>query len=114
MDSKQKLLVLFCIVTLFAMLIFSLFSDKGLSDYFALKSERDRLVHENIQLKVENDTLYRTIERLRNDPEYIESVARKELGMIKKDEVILTPKNNNSELGAATRKKGDLDDHTEE
>ena len=93
MESKQKTLISFCILTLFAMLLFSLFSDKGLSDFFALKSERDRLVHENIQLKKENDTLYRTIERLRNDPEYIESVARKELGMIKKDEVILTPKN---------------------
>lgn len=77
------------------MLLFSLFGDRGLSDFFVLKSERDRLQHENIQLKQENDTLYRTIERLRNDPQYIESVARKELGMIKKDEVILTPKNNN-------------------
>ena len=93
MDVKQKTLIAFCILALFAMLLFSLFSDKGLSDFFALKSERDRLVHENIRLKEENDTLYRTIERLRNDPEYIESVARKELGMIKKDEVILTPKN---------------------
>ncbi|MBW2177339.1 MAG: septum formation initiator family protein, partial [Deltaproteobacteria bacterium] len=37
------------------------------------------------------DTLYRTIKRLRNDPQYIESVARKELGMIKEDEVILKP-----------------------
>ena len=92
MDSKQKILVSICILTLFAMLLFSLFSDKGLSDFFTLKSERDRLMHDNIRLKAENDTLYRTIERLRNDPEYIESVARKELGMIKKDEVILTPK----------------------
>ena len=92
MDSKYKILISLCIVTLFAMLLFSLFSDKGLSDYFELKGERDRLVLENIQLKEKNDELYRAIERLRNDPEYIESVARKELGMIKEDEVILTPK----------------------
>ena len=91
MDSKQKILISGCIITLFAMLLFSLFSDKGLSDYFELKSERDRLVLENVRLKEKNDELYRTIERLRNDPEYIESIARKELGMIKKDEVILTP-----------------------
>jgi cell division protein FtsB len=90
-DSKYNILISICIIALFAMLLFSLFSDKGLSDYFELKSERDRLVIENIQLKEKNDELYRTIERLRNDPEYIESVARKELGMIKEDEVILTP-----------------------
>jgi len=94
MDNKQKNLIFFCILTLFSMLLFILFSDKGLSDLFKLKSERDRLMNQNVQLKKENDTLYRTIERLRNDPEYIESVARKELGMIKKDEVILKPKNN--------------------
>jgi len=94
MDNKQKILVSFCILTLFSMLLFVLFSDKGLSDLFKLQSERDRLMNQNVQLKKENDTLYRTIERLRNDPEYIESVARKELGMIKKDEVILKPKDN--------------------
>ena len=94
MDNKQKILISFCILILFSMLLFILFSDKGLSDLFKLKSERDRLMNQNVQLKKENDTLYRTIERLRNDPEYIESVARKELGMIKKDEVILKPKNN--------------------
>ena len=94
MDNKQKNLIFFCILTLFSMLLFILFSDKGLSDLFKLKSERDRLMNQNVQLKKENDTLYRTIERLRNDPEYIESVARKELGMIKKDEVILKPKDN--------------------
>ena len=68
MGSKQKILISLCIVTLFAMLLFSLFSDRGLSDYFELKSERDRLVLENIRLKEKNDALYRTIERLRNDP----------------------------------------------
>jgi cell division protein FtsB len=35
--------------------------------------------------------MYRMIERLKNDPEYIESIARKELGMIQKGEVILKP-----------------------
>ena len=94
MDNKQKNLIYFFLLTLFSMLLFILFSDKGLSDLFKLKSERDRLMNQNVQLKKENDTLYRTIERLRNDPEYIESVARKELGMIKKDEVILKPKDN--------------------
>jgi cell division protein FtsB len=69
-----------------------MFSDSGLADYFKLKSDRDRLLQENERLKQENLSLYRTIERLKNDPAYIESIARKELGMIKKDEVILKPK----------------------
>ena len=64
----------------------------GLPIFLNLESEKDRLLQENARLKRENLTMYRTIERLKNDPEYIESIARKELGMIKKGEVILKPK----------------------
>jgi len=80
------------IVLLFSLLLFIMFSDSGLADLFKLRSEKDRLLQENAMLKRENLTLYRTIERLKNDPEYIESIARKELGMIKEGEVILKPK----------------------
>jgi cell division protein FtsB len=93
MKIKQGILFFCCVVCLFAMLFYIIFSDRGLVDLFSLKSERDRLMQENERLKQENLSLFRTIERLRTDPDYIESVARKELGMIKKDEVILTPKN---------------------
>lgn len=93
MNTKQRIFVGISILLLFSLLLFIMFSDSGLADLFKLKSDRDRLVQENERLKQENLSLYRTIERLKNDPEYIESIARKELGMIKKDEVILKPKN---------------------
>lgn len=99
MDNKQQILLSLTILVLFSMLLFILFSDRGLSDLFALRSERDRLRQENMRLQEENDALYRAIERLRSDPEYIESVARKELGMIKKDEVILKPKDSVGDKG---------------
>ena len=91
MSDRQKILLSIVILALFSLLLFIMFSDNGLADLFKLKSEKDRLVQENIRLKRENLTMYRTIERLKNDPEYIESIARKELGMIKKGEVILKP-----------------------
>jgi cell division protein FtsB len=91
MSDKQKILLSIVILLLFSLLIFIMFSDNGLGDLFKLKSERDRLLQENARLKRENLTMYRMIERLKNDPEYIESIARKELGMIKKGEVILKP-----------------------
>ena len=92
MNTRQSVFLALSIVFLFLLLLFIVFSDSGLADLFGLKSERDRLVQENTRLKEENMSLFRTVERLKNDPEYIESIARKELGMIKKDEVILTPK----------------------
>jgi cell division protein FtsB len=92
MSDKQKVLLSIVILLLFSLLLFIMFSDNGLADLFKLKSEKDRLLQENARLKRENLTMYRTIERLKNDPEYIESIARKELGMIRKGEVILKPK----------------------
>jgi len=92
MSDRQKILLSIVILVLFSLLLFIMFSDNGLADLFKLKSEKDRLLQENIRLKRENLTMYRTIERLKNDPEYIESIARKELGMIQKGEVILKPK----------------------
>jgi cell division protein FtsB len=92
MNTKQRIFVGISILLLFCLLLFIMFSDSGLADLFKLKSDRDRLLQENEKLKQENLSLYRTIDRLKNDPEYIESIARKELGMIKRDEVILKPK----------------------
>ncbi len=92
MSDKQKIFLSVVILILFSLLLFIMFSDSGLADLFKLRSEKDRLLQENARLKRENLTMYRTIERLKNDPDYIESIARKELGMIKKGEVILKPK----------------------
>ena len=92
MGDRQKILLSIVILVLFSLLLFIMFSDNGLADLFKLKSDKDRLLQENTRLKRENLIMYRTIERLKNDPEYIESIARKELGMIRKGEVILKPK----------------------
>ena len=92
MSDRQKILLLLAMLGLFSLLLFIMFSDNGLSDLFKLRGERDRLIQENMRLKRENLTLYRTIDRLKNDPAYIESIARRELGMIRKGEVILKPK----------------------
>ena len=92
MSDRQKILLSIVVMALFSLLLFIMFSDNGLADLFKLKSDRDRLLQENARLKQENLTMYRTIDRLKNDPDYIESIARKELGMIRKDELILKPK----------------------
>ena len=71
------------------MLLFIVFGENGLTDLYKLKMEKDNLLKKNDELKKENLSLYREIERLKNDPGYVEDVARKELGVIGKDEVII-------------------------
>jgi cell division protein FtsB len=46
------------------------------------------LCSDNAALSRENLQLYRTIDRLQNDPSYVENVARREMGMIRADELI--------------------------
>jgi cell division protein FtsB len=93
MNTRLTIIVSMGIVLLFAMLLFIVFSDNGLADLYLLKNERDRLIAENRRLTAENLHLYRSIERLKSDPAYIESIARKELGMIRKEEIIIKPRN---------------------
>lgn len=75
-------------MVLFFTALFILYSDKGLFDLRLLDAEKKRLVRENQRLEHENLMLYREIDRVKNDLKYIENVARQELGMVGKDEVI--------------------------
>lgn len=74
------------------MLLFIAFGENSLTDLYKLKMEKDNLSKKNDALKKENLSLYREIERLKNDPSYVEDVARKELGVIGKDEMIIKVK----------------------
>jgi len=90
--SKQNILLALAIIVLFSLLIFTIFGENGLSDLYRIKTERDILLKKNDKLIRENLSLYREIERLKNDPEYVENVARNELGVIGKDEVVIKVK----------------------
>ena len=82
----------FVIAALFSLLLFIMFGENGVADLHMLKMERDNLLKRNAELSQENLSLYREIERLKNDPKYVENVARQELGVIGKNEVIFKVK----------------------
>ncbi len=88
MSSKQQILVSLIIVALFSLLWFVIFGDNGLADLIARQKERDTLVEKNEKLTQQNLSLYREIDRLKNDLKYIENTARQELGLVGKDEII--------------------------
>jgi cell division protein FtsB len=92
MTSKQQVFLCLAILVISSMLLLILFGDHGVADLNLLKSERDALVEKNEKLARENLLVYDKINRLKTDLEYIENVARQELGMIGKDELILKPR----------------------
>ena len=79
------------ILILFSMILLIVFAVFPGAWRHSLRKERDRLVEKNESLARDNLVLYNEIERLKNDDKYIENIARQELGMIGKDEMILKP-----------------------
>jgi cell division protein FtsB len=91
MTKKQHFIISIAVFLLVSLFFFILYSEHGLYDLNLLKKERDVLVENNGQLTQENLFLSVEIDRLENDPKYIENIARQELGMIAEDELILKP-----------------------
>lgn len=61
---------------------------QGMRQIHQLAQKREGLIRENQELNKKNETLYREITRLKQDPLYLEEVARKEFGLVKPNEII--------------------------
>lgn len=92
MGTKQNIFIAFAILLLFSMILFMIFGDYGLADLHIIKQERDSVIEKNEAIDQENLSMYREVYRLEHDLKYVEKVARDELGMIGKDEVIIKTK----------------------
>ena len=93
MTRKLNILLSIAVLLLLALFFFIIVSEHWLAELRFIKKERDRLVEESKRLTRKNLTIGIEIDRLKHDPAYIESIARQELGMIGKDEIILKPQN---------------------
>ncbi|MBI5468676.1 MAG: septum formation initiator family protein [Deltaproteobacteria bacterium] len=82
---KKKYLLLALIPAIAA---FAVFGDKGLLDVYKLKKELNGILSYNRSLDAENRALEEKISLLKTDRRYIGYIARKELGMIGKNEVV--------------------------
>lgn len=89
MSLGLKYIVSSVAVILVSLLLLITFGDNGMMELFRLQDRERVLVGQNETLARENVNLYRTIDRLKNDPLYIEHVARIELGMIGKNDLII-------------------------
>ena len=72
------------------------FGDRGLIHLYRKEMERQAYVDTIRRLAEENQTMLEEINRLRTDMEYVESVARKELNLIKENEIVYRFDKNNT------------------
>ena len=77
-------MLLFIVITV----LLTIFGDRGLVRIYKLSKNRDSIKAYNEKIKTENAAMREEIERLKSDDKYMELVARKELGMIGKNEVV--------------------------
>lgn len=84
---KQYLLFLGIFVS--AMLFLAIFGGRGLMQIYHLKEEREKIKVANARLREENQKLAHQVERMKNNKkEEVEKIAREELGLVKKGEII--------------------------
>ena len=88
MTTKHKIVVAVGIVMFFSFLFVIGLGDRGAVDLYQLHLRKVSLNRSNLELQKKNQALYRSIQRLKHDAEFIENIARSELGMVGKDEMV--------------------------
>ncbi|MFC1535463.1 septum formation initiator family protein [Thermodesulfobacteriota bacterium] len=64
------------------------FGERGFIHLYRMEKERQAYLEKIHKLEKANRELLEQIDRLRKDKEYIESVARRELGLVRENELI--------------------------
>jgi len=84
--QKKKVHRKIIILIVITGVIIFLFANKNFQTLLILKREIAQLKQRIISLEQENKGLKEELETMKNDPEYAESMARREMGLIKPGE----------------------------
>jgi cell division protein FtsB len=69
-------------------LFFTVFGDKGLLRIYELRHDKSRIDSRLTETAAENEKLKLEIVALKTDRRYLESIARKDFGLVRSNEVI--------------------------
>ena len=87
-ERKERILLAGSIVFLIALAYWILFGPFNAIHYYKVVRELDEVKRENSELASHNEMLREEIEKLTNDPAYLEEVGRKKFGLLKKNEIV--------------------------
>lgn len=85
-NFSKLILVVVCILG--PLLGWLIFGERGLLHLYRAELARQEYIEKIRQLSEQNQIMLHEIEKLRNNMEYIEYLARTELNMVKKNEII--------------------------
>ncbi len=69
-------------------LFFTVFGERGLLRIYHLSKDKREMEKRVEELKAENERLKREIEALQSDRRYLESIARRDFGLVRPNEII--------------------------
>ena len=69
-------------------LFFTVFGDKGLLRIYELRTDKSGIDNRLRETKTENEKLKHEIVALKTDRRYLESIARKDFGLVRSNEII--------------------------
>lgn len=69
-------------------LFFTVFGDRGLLRIFELKQDKKKIEERLAENRADNEKLKREIVALKSDRRYLESISRKDFGLVRSNEVI--------------------------
>ncbi len=84
---RKRMVIIPAGVILF-ILFFTIFGERGVLHIYHLKEEKEQIQKQVEALRAENDKLKREIEALKTDRRYLESIARKDFGLVRHNEII--------------------------
>lgn len=92
--GKKNLITLWLLVVILLMLGFAVFGNRGVVQILQAERQKQQLQAQLAELQQQQQRLREEIDRLQNDRDYWEQLARKNLGMVREGELIyhLSPK----------------------
>jgi cell division protein FtsB len=89
---RRKAALLASVIAIIALVVGSLFGDRGILQLMAQRQRALDLAHEIEDIRAENVRLAAEIHALRTDPRAIERIAREELGLARPGETVFLVK----------------------
>ena len=86
---RKRAAVLSSVILLIALVVGSVFGDRGILHWMAEQERNAGLAREVEELRATNQRLSLDIESLRRDPRALERIAREELGLARSGEVMI-------------------------
>lgn len=85
MRKRMYLIPAGCILFI---LYFTVFGERGLLRIYHLSKEKEQVAQRFNEVREENDKMKREIEALKSDRRYLESIARKDFGLVRPNETV--------------------------